>query len=57
MTRPELAQAIGITNQRYRRLELGTRLRQLDSEIVDALARALAVPPVTVLASLDAGHQ
>jgi len=48
-----IAAAAGTSVPRYRRLELGITRADPPQELVERLARVLAVPPVTIRASLD----
>ncbi len=53
LTMDELAAQIGISRNRYRGIEVGATRREPAKELVDALARVLAVPTTTVLRAIE----
>lgn len=57
LTQQALAAAAGISLSRYRRIELGAIRRDPPAEVIDRLARSLAVPSVTVRHAIDSAQR
>ena len=56
LTMQSVADRLGITQLRYRNMEIGATRRDPAPEIVEQLARIFAVPPVTVSRAIEAAR-
>lgn len=56
LSRQTLAQMVGMSLDRYRRLEIGATRRDPPAPLVEQLARRLAVPAVTVRRAVEAAR-
>lgn len=57
LTMQAVADRVGITQLRYRNMEIGATRRDPEPQVIESLATIFAVPAVTVRSAIDAARQ